>query len=243
MIDKTLDIRKKREQKGWSQTTLAEKVGVSLRTIQNYEAGGKIPKSKYAIFRVVFNEESHITQDLKVSQPQEIFKTKSGNIIEELPSGKFLLTIPLVPHRAQATYISEHEDVDYVSDLTKVSFIVDKVPQGKYMAFEIKNDSMNDATLDKPPSRDAILHGDIVLGRSLQKSLWNNKLRIDGINGYPFWIIVHQKGIFCKQIVEHEVTKGVIWCHSLNNSPEFETDFSLKLSECYQLFNIIKKQV
>ncbi len=243
MIDKNLDIKKNREQMGWSQSFLAEKVGVSLRTIQNYESGGKIPKSKYAIFHIVFNETGNTTQNIKISQPQEIFKTKSGNIIDELPSGKFLLTVPLVPHKAQATYISEHEDADYVSDLTKVSFIVDKVPQGKYMAFEIKNDSMNDASLDRPPSRDAILHGDIVLGRELQKLLWRNKLRINGVNGYPFWIIVHQKGIFCKQIVKHEVKEGVIWCHSLNNSPEFERDFSLKLNECYQLFNIIKKQI
>ncbi len=242
-MDKELDIKKNRELKGWSQSFLAEKVGVSLRTIQNYEAGGKIPKSKYAIFHMMFREDGNTAQNLNVSQPQEIFKTKSGNIIDELPSGKFLLTIPLVPHKAQATYISEHEDADYVSDLTKVSFVVDKVPQGKYMAFEIKNDSMNDATLDRPPSRDAILHGDIVLGRELQKPLWRDKLRINGINGYPYWIIVHQKGIFCKQIVKHKVEQGVIWCHSLNNSPEFESDFPLKLNECYQLFNIIKKQI
>ena len=46
----SLDIRKYREQNGLSQTDLAELVGVSFRTIQNYEAGHTIPKSKYAIF-------------------------------------------------------------------------------------------------------------------------------------------------------------------------------------------------
>jgi len=46
----SVDIRKYREENGLSQTDLAELVGVSFRTIQNYEAGHKIPKSKYAIF-------------------------------------------------------------------------------------------------------------------------------------------------------------------------------------------------
>ena len=33
-----LTIKELREEKGWSQTELAEKLEVSLRTVQNYEA-------------------------------------------------------------------------------------------------------------------------------------------------------------------------------------------------------------
>lgn len=185
-----------------------------------------------------FNE-GKITSNIAVNEPSQIYPTKAGSIIEELPNGKFLLTVPMVPYKAHATYISEFTDADFIQDLTKVSFIVDRVPRGKYQAFEIINDSMNDATLDRPPSRDAILSGDIVLGRELGRQHWTSKLNI---NGYPYWIIVTHHNIICKEIVHHDIEKGIITCHSLNSSPEFQ-DFDLKLDECHQLFNIIKKQV
>ncbi|WP_179022017.1 hypothetical protein [Winogradskyella forsetii] len=181
------------------------------------------------------NDESEI----KVNEPSEIYPTKSGNIIEELANGKYLLTVPMVPYKAHATYISEFTDAEYISDLTKVSFIVDRIPRGKYQAFEIQNDSMNDATLERGPSREAILNGDIVLGRELGKQHWTSKLNT---NNYPYWIIVHKNTIVCKEIINHDVENGTITCHSLNDSPEFQ-DFDLKLDDCHQLFNIIKKQV
>ena len=46
-----LDIRKIREKLGVSQEFLAEMIGVHPRTIQNWESGSTIPKSKYAILR------------------------------------------------------------------------------------------------------------------------------------------------------------------------------------------------
>lgn len=174
-----------------------------------------------------------------VNDHSETFSTKSGNIIDELPNGKYLLTVPLVPYRAQATYISEFQDAEYIGDLTKVSFVVDIVPRGRYMAFEVMNDSMNDATLEREASRSAILNGDIVLGRELGRQHWKSKLNT---NGYPYWIIVHKDTIVCKEIINHDIERGIITCHSLNASPEFQ-DFDLKLDDCLQLFNIIKKQI
>lgn len=46
-----LDIKKIRERLGVSQEQLAEMVGVHPRTVQNWEAGYTIPKSKHAILR------------------------------------------------------------------------------------------------------------------------------------------------------------------------------------------------
>lgn len=40
-------IKELREKKGMTQTELGEKVGVSLRTIQNYEAGKSYPKQNH----------------------------------------------------------------------------------------------------------------------------------------------------------------------------------------------------
>ena len=46
-----LDIKKIRERLGISQEQLAEMVGVHPRTVQNWESGSTIPKSKHAILR------------------------------------------------------------------------------------------------------------------------------------------------------------------------------------------------
>ncbi len=235
-----LELKNKREKAGLTQKELADKVGKTMRTIITWEKSEELSHSQIALVNsVLYVSENTSLSDMKVSEPREIFNTKSGNTIEELVNGKFLLTVPLVPYRAHATYISEFTDADYIQDLTKVSFIVDRVPRGKYQAFEIINDSMNDGTLDRDPSRNAILSGDIVLGRELGRQHWKSKLNT---NGYPYWIIVTHHNIVCKEITNHDVENGIITCHSLNNSPEFQ-DFELKLDECHQLFNIIKKQI
>lgn len=52
----SFDIKKLRDKLDVSQEKLAEMVGVSLRTIQNYESGGVIPKSKYAILHKLAEE-------------------------------------------------------------------------------------------------------------------------------------------------------------------------------------------
>ncbi|MBR4860129.1 MAG: helix-turn-helix domain-containing protein [Alphaproteobacteria bacterium] len=46
-----MDIKKIREKLGISQEQLAEMVGVHPRTVQNWESGSTIPKSKHAILR------------------------------------------------------------------------------------------------------------------------------------------------------------------------------------------------
>lgn len=45
------EVKQIRDFLGLSQEALAEKIGVHSRTIQNWESGGKIPKSKDAILR------------------------------------------------------------------------------------------------------------------------------------------------------------------------------------------------
>lgn len=43
------DIKKIRKELGLSQEDFAKKLGVTTRTIQNWESGGKIPNSKHEI--------------------------------------------------------------------------------------------------------------------------------------------------------------------------------------------------
>lgn len=53
------DIRRLRVMKGWTQKELADKIGVSLRTISNYEGGGVIPNSKLKQIGSVLKDESN----------------------------------------------------------------------------------------------------------------------------------------------------------------------------------------
>lgn len=180
------------------------------------------------------NNNEHIVQNEIVSEPElKYLKTKSGNEYQELPNGKYLLNVPLIPYKAQATYISEFADAEYISELQNINFIVDRIGLGSYRAFEITNDSMNNGTLESIPD------GCIVLGRELNRQHWTSQLRV---KQYPYWVIVHKDSIICKEIINHDLNKGTITCHSLNKSPEF-SDFDLDLNDVKQLYNIIKKQI
>jgi len=51
-----LEICKFRKLHDLTQSDLADMAGVDLRTIQNYESGKKIPKSKIALFHILFRD-------------------------------------------------------------------------------------------------------------------------------------------------------------------------------------------
>ncbi len=53
------EIKKYREDKGWTQQYLANKIGVGVRTIQNYENDGVVPESRGEILRSVFFDDSN----------------------------------------------------------------------------------------------------------------------------------------------------------------------------------------
>lgn len=52
------NIRKWREEYGLTQQELANHLGVSLRTVTNYEKGGKIPKAKTRMIWNLFNRKN-----------------------------------------------------------------------------------------------------------------------------------------------------------------------------------------
>lgn len=86
-------------------------------------------------------------------------------------------------------------------------------------------------------TRKSLGNGDIVLGRELGSEHWKDKLHT---NEYPNWVIVLDNTILCKQIVNQDVERGVITCHSLNPSPEY-SDFELSFNDIRQMFNIIQR--
>ncbi len=158
--------------------------------------------------------------------------TKSGVKYYELPNGKYRMRVPFVPIKAYAKYVDDCRDAEFVGgELEEFDFIVDQIGHGRYFAFEIKGDSMDD------DSKRSLSNGDIVLARELNKSHWKDKLHVDD---FPNWIIVLDTTILCKQITNQNMESCEITCHSLNPSPEY-SDFNLKLNDVRQLCNIVQR--
>ena len=164
-----------------------------------------------------------------VEEPNAIYNS-NGNQFNELPNGKFVMTAPLIPVVAYATYISECCEGETVEGFSGVNFIVDKYARGNYVAFEIKGDSMDNGGINDNPA------GCITLCRELGRHHWKDGFR-DAQYG---WIIVHPDTILCKDIIGQDLEKGVITCHSRNASPEF-ADFEIELNDVKQIFKIIKR--
>jgi len=89
------ELKAKRKSQGWTQSQLAQKIGVSKGTIINYEKGKKIPESKNKILHEVFvgilpknyglNEKLNIlNEEFKVYARDE--KNPSSYILDEILS-------------------------------------------------------------------------------------------------------------------------------------------------------------
>ena len=139
-----------------------------------------------------------------------------------------LMNVPLIHVRAQCGYLNGYGDKEYIESLPTLPVIVDKTYHGNYRLFEAEGDSMDDG------SRNSICDGDIVLGREVQRPLWQYKLHI---NDWYFIIVHRTEGISIKKIIDHDVEHGIITCHSLNNMFQ---DYKVRLDEVAELFNLIK---
>lgn len=214
---------------------------ITKGTIANYIEGKTNPnKSNIAILASYFNVnedwlfkgEGEMVTTPKLKDDKPYLVTKSGAKYYEMANGKYRMRVPFIPIKAYAKYADEYRDVEFAGDkFDEFDFIVDKIGLGRYFAFEIKGDSMDD------DSKRSLCNGDIVLARELNKEHWRNKLHTDD---YPNWIIVLNNTILCKQIIDHDLDKGAITCHSLNTSPEY-ADFELKLDNICQLCNIVQR--
>lgn len=142
-----------------------------------------------------------------------------------------VMMVPLVNQYAHAGYMSGYADEEYVETLPKIPWIVDKEYKGRYISFEVKGDSMDDGL------KHSYEQGDILLCREINPDYWKCKLHI---HQWDAFVIVHKtEGIVVKQIIDHDVEKGIITVHSFN--PIYE-DYKIDLREVAQIFNVVKQQ-
>lgn len=167
----------------------------------------------------------------------EPFTTTAGAIFQELSTGKFLMSVPVVNIKARAGFAGGgYGDPEFVESLPKKSIEVESVHKGDYLWFDIDGDSMNDGTIEN-----AIPSGSSVLTRNIKMDLWRSQFHY---KQYKSFVIVHKTdGIFCKAITHHDVEKGIITCHSINPNKRMYPDFTVYLDDCLQIRNVLRRDL
>ncbi|MEL1243553.1 helix-turn-helix transcriptional regulator [Flavobacterium sp. DGU11] len=236
-----INIKESRELAGITQDFLASELGVTVRTISSWENGATIPKGKQEMIRKYFSLK---TKEPEVSSERDIHvvdsyelqftKNKNANHFTRLPNGQYYMTMPLAEHKIQAGFLDNYQDIELLKGMSQHGIIVDRPAKGRYLAFRVKGDSMDDGTSD------AIPQNYIVATRELQRQHWTSLIRF---KDFRFWVIYTTESKFplLKEITGHDVEKGIISCHSLNDSPEYK-DFDLSLNDVQALFYVINIQ-
>lgn len=169
----------------------------------------------------IFDQKAPVVNELAVDH-YRVSKNSDRAILDQM-------AIPMVEVKSQASYIRNYQDQNYLNSLPKIFVSREFDGGGNFVAFRISGNSMDDGR-----SR-AIKDQDIYLCKELDVKNWTNKLFYKEF----IFVIVHEDGIVCKEIIDHNVRNGRITCHNWNSSPEYE-NFTLELKKCKQLFCIQK---
>lgn len=221
--------------KGFTKySEFAEATGLSHQVASNYIKGRQKPDpEKLAIIQQSFEE---INAEWLLTGRGSMLKQKTEDMLSSskpteaiwVEYDRFKL-VPLVSHRAQAGFLTGWGDEEYLDDLPKVPWEVDREYKGSYLTFEVSGDSMES---DENP-RESLFEGDLLLCREVQKQHWKNKLHI---NKWDFIIVHREQGILVKRILHHDTEKGALTLHSLNS---YYDDFTVQLDDLIAVFNIV----
>lgn len=209
------------------QADIADKIGANYNSV-NYAYNGNpryltnsFLKRFNAAFGDIFNESWLLEGEGEM--------LKSNNSNASFKPAAMIKEIPLVSQYAQAGYLCGFADEEYMATLPTVPFSVDHHPKGKYVAFEVRGDSMFDN------SYRSLMEGDLLMCRKIDKDYWSSKLHFRRWN--YFVIVSQEEGVLVKEIIDHDVDSGIITLHSLN--PLYD-DIKLHLSTISQIFSVVK---
>lgn len=221
-----LRLKQLLEKKGLTAYMFAEETGISQSTLSRIL--NKDTKPNASNLKVISDYFQIDKTWLLTGQQEEIKKKVEKQ--PELYISENVMNVPIVTQYAYAGYMNGFNDPTYIEELPKIPFLVEKEHKGEYICFEVKGDSMDDGT------HDSYLERDILLCRNVRKDFWKSKLHI---NKWDFVIVHKENGICVKRIIKHDVEKGIITCHSLN---DYYEDFEMDLRDVTKIFNIVDIQ-
>lgn len=234
----------------------AEKLGVARNTVYQYFRSDNLSRetviaiitnfntSEAEVFGISGSDEInssdrrviHINQNARDIGSPTIYDDDGENKFTEISPGRYRMGVDLVPVYAQAGYLTGYLDREYVEDLPKHFITVDKYVRGKYRAFEISGDSMDNGDI-----KEAMPNGTIATGREVGRDLWCSKFHN---HQWPNWIIVHKtEGIVAKQISKQCLDTGTITLSSLNPDKDRYPDFDVNIDDILQIYNVVKREL
>ncbi|MCY4781414.1 hypothetical protein ORI89_17275 [Sphingobacterium sp. UT-1RO-CII-1] len=228
----------------------AEILGVSRQTVYQYFKSNSLERETVSNILSKFdtNEQEvfgtgddpapikRINQNARELGPADIYEEDGDNKFIEISPGRYRMGVELVPVYAQAGYLTGYADKEYVDELPKHYITVDRYVRGKYRAFEISGDSMDNGDI-----KEAMPDGTIATGREVKRDLWQAKLHN---HQWPNWIFVHRtEGIVAKQIAKQCLETGCITLRSLNPNKETYPDFDVHIDDIMQIYNVVKREL
>ena len=167
IMDRPQDILKKaRERHGFTQTELAEKLGIGLRMYQKIE-DGQFPKYKR-------NQVVELDKLLGTNLYELVYEPESSQLAEKVPfykerqaskinGGPFM--VPLVPVKAQAGYSKAYSSIDFIGQLEVYPIVPGIDHRGAiWRYFQVDGDSMVNTFTD----------GDYVLASQVPREDWDD---------------------------------------------------------------------
>jgi len=223
------NLRRLRKQLKLTQEEMADTLGIKRSTYARYEKDITVPNEVLQTWHEV-----HKTPFAEFSKPIPAGISNISNSIEPKEvvfvreNDMLIMEVPLVSQYAYAGYLAGFGDQEFIDDLPRIPWVVDREHKGNYFSFEVRNDSMYDGSFN------SYAEGDRVLGREILPHHWQNKLHIEKWD----FIVVHKRdGILLKKIAEHDPTTGKLRLHSLN--PMYE-DIWVNTDDLAQIFNVVQ---
>lgn len=174
----------------------------------------------------------------KIETVYEKYGSKSTNeitkIIADLKHAKkFNIEVKQLPFEnyMETEYLSREAQAGYLSSIANHSFfetekilVPKEFEKGNYLVVEVTGDSMDDGT------KRSICEGDKILIKELDPGTFRNfKLNFKK----NIFVIMMREGAVLKEIIDHDLEKGIITCHSWN--PLYQ-DYNVNLKDVLKIF-------
>ncbi len=218
MSKKTL--REILKERSISQQVVADALGINITNIRRYDDLSKRSWDEIVTIAKVIGVDISELIGLNISIP-------TANETEPV-TDPITKRVPLVNQYAYAGYLAGYKDQKYIDQLPIIPFDSEDDPNFRYMAFEMKGNSMDDG------SRYSYIDGDKLFCQEIPLRMWDtSKLHTMNWN----FVIVYKEGIIVRKIIDHDIQNRTIVAHPLN---PFINDELINLIDVYQIFHVLE---